>query len=114
MSSFSARVDYSYPFPVVFLSGQITAAAEKEIISAFHGIAPEKRSRILIDFQDAKYMDSSGVGTIINLLNDARNSHSVIEFSGLSKLLMYVVDNVGLTEVVRIHETLQDALSAAD
>lgn len=108
---FKIQVDHEKEkVPVIYISGEITSEADEEIINAYDSIPDEKYSRIIIDFAETAYINSAGIATLISLITKASENHGKIEFSGLNSHFRKVMDIVGLTDFVIIHENLDQAL----
>lgn len=112
IDEFGVRVSYENngSLPVIFISGEITSEADEEIVNAYNSIPQEKRSRILIDFTNTTYINSAGIATLISLITKASEMEGKIEFSGLNQHFRKVMDIVGLTDFVIIHDSLDNAL----
>ncbi len=65
--------------------------------------------RILIDMADLRYLDSSGVGAIICLLQAAKKSGSEIRFSGLAGGPRRVLERTNMLPLIREVYTCPDA-----
>ena len=96
--------------PVIFISGEITSEADEEIINSYSSIPSEKRGKVLIDFSKTAYINSAGIATRISLITKASENGGKIEFCGLNSHFKKVMDIVGLTDFVVIHENIEQAL----
>ena len=112
VEEFKIFVDYSKDasVPVIFISGEITSEADEDIVNSYSSIPPEKKARVLIDFSKTAYINSAGIATLISLITKASDNNGKIEFCGLNSHFRKVMDIVGLTDFVMIHETLEQAL----
>ncbi|HMV76467.1 MAG TPA: STAS domain-containing protein [Leptospiraceae bacterium] len=112
VEEFKIFVDYEKDpsVPVIHISGEITSEADEEITGSYSSIPNEKRSRVLIDFSKTAYINSAGIATLISLITKASENKGKIEFSGLNAHFRKVMDIVGLTDFVMIHESIEQAL----
>lgn len=112
VDEFGVRIVYENngSVPVIFIKGEITSEADEEITNVYNSIPKDKRSRILIDFSDTTYINSAGIATLISLITKASESQGKIEFIGLNQHFRKVMDIVGLTDFVIIHDSLEAAL----
>ncbi|WCL48581.1 STAS domain-containing protein [Leptospira sp. GIMC2001] len=110
---FKIRVDYEEggALPILHISGEITSEADDEIMSSYNSIPENKRTRVIINFTETSYINSAGIATLISLITKASENSGKIEFAGLNAHFRKVMDIVGLTDFVIIHDTLQQALS---
>lgn len=108
---FAIRVDYeSSKDPVIHIQGEITSEADEDIVETYNGIPATKRNRIIINFERTSYINSAGIATLISLISKANDSQAKIEFAGLNDHFKKVMDIVGLTDFVIIHNSLSEAL----
>jgi len=98
--------------PVIHISGEITSEAEEELTQAYNNIPIQERTRVILDFQNTRYINSSGIAILIGMITRASDHKQKIEFSSLNPHFRKVMDIVGLTEFVQIHDSLIDALKA--
>ncbi|PJZ69752.1 anti-anti-sigma factor [Leptospira perolatii] len=107
---FKITVDLDPSVPVLHISGEITSEADEDIVGHYHSIPESRRSRVILNFQGTSYINSAGLATLISLITKASESSAKIEFAGLNDHFKKVMDIVGLTDFVLIHNTLQEAL----
>lgn len=98
--------------PIIHISGEITSEAEENINQVYESIPGEKRTRVLLNFSETSYINSAGIATLISLITRSSESQGKIEFVGLNSHFRKVMDIVGLTDFVLIHDNLQTALSS--
>jgi len=97
--------------PILRIVGEITSEAEESINKTFDSIAREKRSRVLLDFAETTYINSAGIATLISLITKSSEEQGKVEFVGLNSHFKKVMDIVGLTDFVIVHDSLESALS---
>lgn len=111
VEEFKIRVDYERgPIPVIHIEGEITSEADEEIVNCYASIPKDKKGRVLIDFSKTAYINSAGIATLISLITKASEHQGKIEFSGLNSHFRKVMDIVGLTDFVVIHDNIEQAL----
>ncbi len=98
--------------PILHISGEITSESEEELLSAYDRIPSEKQGRVILHFAQTRYINSSGIAILIGVINRASERKGRIEFAGLSPHFRKVMDIVGLTDFVKVYDSLQDALQA--
>ncbi|WP_167883516.1 STAS domain-containing protein [Leptospira ognonensis] len=97
--------------PVIHISGEITSEAEDEIVQSYDSIPNDKKIRVILNFTDTSYINSAGIATLISLITKSSESQGKIEFAGLNTHFRKVMDIVGLTDFVLIHDSLDTAIS---
>jgi anti-sigma B factor antagonist len=111
VDEFKIFVDYDKsPIPIIHIEGEITSEADEEIVNCYTSIPTNKKERVLIDFTKTAYINSAGIATLISLISKASDNQGKIEFSGLNSHFRKVMDIVGLTDFVLIHDTIEQAL----
>ncbi len=109
--SFSLRQSLEEGSTILHLVGEITADAEEQLIGSYAQLNPTDSQRVILDFADTRYINSSGIAILIQLINRAQDDGRTIEFATLSDHLRKIMDVVGLTEFVHIFRDLNEALS---
>lgn len=103
MKGFSLKIDYDSKIPLVYLSGDITSDAEPFLHEAYEEIIKKtKTATIIFDFNNAFYINSSGISAFIKLIHKHNDYNGNFIFTGLSDHLKKVIDIVGLTEYITI------------
>lgn len=97
--------------PIMHIIGEITSESDEPIMNSFQQIPESSRSRIILNFTETTYINSAGIAILINLITKASESSGKIEFAGLNPHFRKVMDIVGLTEFVIIHDNLEKALA---
>ncbi|GBF50801.1 anti-sigma factor antagonist [Leptospira ryugenii] len=97
--------------PVIHISGEITSEAEDEIVQSYDSIPADKKKRVILNFTDTSYINSAGIATLISLITKSSENQGKIEFAGLNNHFRKVMDIVGLTDFVLIHDSIESALS---
>ena len=70
--------------------------------------------RIVVNFTDVAYMDSSGIATLVKVLSRTRRSRMALILCGLNERVRSLFEITRLDTVFSILATEQEALSQAD
>jgi anti-anti-sigma factor len=81
---FDAAVRWQPRAAIIELHGEINAAAEERLSSAFAEAEATAPELILLNFADVRYMNSTGIALIVGLLARARAAQRRITACGLS------------------------------
>jgi anti-sigma B factor antagonist len=96
---------------IVDVVGQIdignSPALRKALLEALKGA-----KRIAINLHAVKYIDSSGIASLLEALKEARESKKQFVLFGLSGAVLKVLQLTRLTGVFEIRETEEQALEA--
>ena len=113
MSSFNLKWSLEKSFPVIYLIGDITSEADHFLEEAYYEIKKQVKSNIYIfDFERANYINSSGISSFIKIIHIHKEQDGDFIFTGLSEHLKKVMDIVGLTDYVKIYDTIEAAIQA--
>lgn len=111
MSSFNLNWKIEKKFPVIFLDGDITSEADQLLEEAYSDIKSQVKEKIYIfDFERANYINSSGISSFIKIIHMHKENDGDFIFTGLSEHLKKVMDIVGLTDYVKIYDTIETAI----
>lgn len=111
-TGFKIRTLLDETFPVVSIAGELTADAEEELSTQYGSIPDDRKTRVIIDFTDTRYINSAGIAALIGIMTRAAEHKHQVEFCSLNLHLKRIIDIVGLAEHVAIHETLDAALQS--
>ena len=97
--------------PCIYIEGDMTSEADDAIMSLYAKIKSETPpSHIVFNFSKTSYINSAGIATLINVIQDMNDNSGKVSFVGLSNHFLKVMDIVGISDFVDIHETNQQAL----
>ena len=100
---------------IVDLSGDITLGTtpdvRKVLLSQFHD---KSTHRVIVNMTGVRYIDSAGVASLVVALRLSRDLNSGFSLFGLGKNARQVLELTRLTKIFEIHESEQEALSAAE
>jgi anti-anti-sigma factor len=112
MSTFSINWKITKDFPIITLEGDITSEADQLLEDAYYEIRNHIKEKIYIfDFRKASYINSSGISSFIKIIHIHKEENGDFIFTGLSEHLKKVMDIVGLTDYVKIFDTIETAIS---
>jgi len=112
MSTFNLNWKIEKTFPIITLEGDITSEADQLLESAYFEIRNQIKERIYIfDFRKANYINSSGISSFIKIIHIHKEENGDFVFTGLSEHLKKVMDIVGLTDYVKIYDTIETAIN---
>jgi anti-sigma B factor antagonist len=68
--------------------------------------------RLVVNLREVRYVDSSGIASLVEVLKEARNTGKRLVLFGLNTAVQQVLQLTRLTKVFEIRETEQEALEA--
>jgi len=98
---------------VIELEGDVTAAAEPELMDAYRVACQDEPHGIVLDFTGLDYMNSSGIGLLVTLLVRAKRAHQQLSAYGLSDHYRQIFELTRLDEVISVHADEGSAVAAA-
>jgi anti-sigma B factor antagonist len=98
---------------IVDIKGDITAAAEDDLTSAYNEAASDRTRSIILNFTDLEYMNSSGIGLLVTLLVRANRQRQKVRAYGLNDHYRQIFQLTRLDEAIGICRDEEDALAGA-
>ena len=99
---FSVRVGPASDGALVALSGRVDRDAEDDLLAAFGTAAEPEPDRVVLDFRDTTYINSSGLAAIVTLLADARGRGITVAARGLTSHYRQLFEITRLTDLVEV------------
>ena len=100
------------PYTVIALAGEVdlyySPVARQQILANLN-----KGHHVLVDLSDVKYIDSSGVASLVEGYQLAKNKHLEFGLLGVSDNAMQVLQLARLDKVFPIHSSIEDCMNHA-
>jgi anti-sigma B factor antagonist len=68
--------------------------------------------RLVVNLRDVRYVDSSGIASLVEVLKEARNTQKRLVLFGLNRAVTEVLQLTRLTKIFEIRDTEEEALQA--
>ena len=98
---------------VIELKGDVTAAAEAELMEAYRLACQSEPHGVVLDFTGLDYMNSSGIGLLVTVLVRAKRAHQQLSAFGLSDHYRQIFELTRLDEIISVHDGEDEAVAAA-
>ena len=110
MDNYSVSSDLFENIPVLVIEGDMTSESDSDVMKTY-GVLKEKHSpkNIIINFEKTKYINSAGIASLINIIQDLQDGGGRVSFVGLTKHFRKVMDIVGISDFVDIFNTNEEA-----
>jgi anti-sigma B factor antagonist len=72
----------------------------------------KKTPRLVVNMRGVRYVDSSGIASLVEVLKEARNKEKRLVLFGLNAGVHEVLQLTRLTKIFEIRETEEEALQA--
>jgi anti-sigma B factor antagonist len=96
---------------VLRYAGDVTSASEAAVLGTYKGL-PGSTKRIILDFSEVDYLNSSGIALIIQMMIAASKSGQTVQIFGLKPHFKKVFTMVGITRYTTLHPDEQTACAA--
>ncbi|MEI6394434.1 MAG: STAS domain-containing protein [Verrucomicrobiota bacterium] len=97
---------------ILELCGEIDLQHSPKLRRLLQERAAQRISALLLDFTGVKYIDSSGLATLIEYYQSSRTYDGKIVVAGLSHRVRSIFELVRLNEVFPIYATVPEAMQA--
>ena len=97
---------------LVAVRGALDIDSAPQFRAAMHGALDRGRSRIVVDLGGVEFCDSVGLGTFAYSHNRCVADGGYLRLVAPSPFLAGLLDTVGLTGRIPVHDTVSDALSS--
>ena len=98
---------------VVDIKGEVTAACEPVLMSAYEAAGGGTTSRLVLNFGGLEYMNSGGIGMLVTFLIRANRHRQELAAFGLSDHYREIFELTRLDEAITIYDDERSALSDA-
>lgn len=97
---------------VVVLRGEVDLHHTPEVHKALIGACQRRPERLIINLTEVSYMDSSGIGTLVEILRRLNGFGGKLMLCGLNERVHGVFEITRLNKFFKIFETEEEALAA--
>jgi anti-sigma B factor antagonist len=97
---------------VLRLTGEIDLSTSRELRARLQTHVKAKSPALVLDFSDVRYIDSSGLATIVEYVQQARAFDGRIALAQVSDRVRTIFELVRLHEFIPIHPTVAEAATA--
>jgi anti-anti-sigma factor len=99
--------------PVIAVEGDMTSDADADVKKVYAQLTKSfSLDRLIINFEKTKYINSSGIATLINVIQSISEKNGKIAFVGMSDHFRKIMDIVGITEFVQVFQNNDAAAEA--
>jgi anti-sigma B factor antagonist len=109
--TFGAAARTSGEALVIDLAGEINADAETALLETYRRAAAEAAGRIVLNFAQVTYINSTGIALIVGFLAQARRDHREVVAIGLSDHYRQIFEITRLSDFMAIHTDEQSAVA---
>ena len=104
-------VKYEGKAVVLELGGEIDMKSSTNVKEQFQKIFRDKPPVIVVDMKEVKFMDSSGLATLVGVLKWCRLNSSELRLAGLTEGVRSIFDITRLESIFQFYDSRAEALS---
>ena len=110
--SFEANARQNGDLAIVDMHGDVDGSADESLNGAYDAAVADNPTRVLLNFADVSYINSTGIALIVGLLAEARRSSRTIVACGLTDHYKEIFEITRISDFVTIVDDEQAALAA--
>ncbi|MFH1655101.1 MAG: STAS domain-containing protein [Candidatus Omnitrophota bacterium] len=95
---------------ILEVEGDIDLNSSPTMREKFDELIKNNISKIIINFQDVSYIDSSGLATVIEMLQRLKKSQGQLRLSNLSEKLKNLFEITKIDKLFQMYSSEEDAL----
>ena len=96
---------------VIDLSGDLNAAAEQILRSAYAEARSQEPTTLVLNFTNVNYINSTGIALIVGLLAEARKDQREVKACGLSDHYRHIFEITRLADFMPMFSNEEEAMS---
>jgi len=98
---------------IIELNGNVMGGPDATSLNEqLHKLIDEKKNKVIVDLEDVKFINSSGLGMLIGGLTTLRNNGGEMKLARASKKIEDLLKMTKLTTVFDVHKTVNEAVAA--
>jgi anti-sigma B factor antagonist len=98
--------------PVIAIKGDVDLASSPKLREHLKAKQAQKCPRLLLDFSDVSYIDSSGLATLIEYFQAVQSFGGKLAIASLSPRVRNVFEIVRLEQIFSLHPDVPSAVAA--
>lgn len=91
---------------------RFTLAVTEEVKTELKPILSQKGTRLIFNFKNIEFIDSSGIGCIISLVKTAKSNQAEIKLCNLSNEVMEVMELLHLPMILDIEKDVESSIKS--
>ncbi|MFH1621830.1 MAG: STAS domain-containing protein [Candidatus Omnitrophota bacterium] len=95
---------------ICILEGEININTSPELRKTFNDIVNNNHKKVLVDLAGVSYIDSSGLATLIEIMQRLKKVNGKIRFSDMSEKVRNIFEITKLIKLFEIFDSRQEAL----
>jgi anti-sigma B factor antagonist len=97
---------------VLRIMGDIDVNTSPDVKKSFDDLIKEKKDKVVINFKDVAYVDSSGLATLVEIFKNMRAYGGKLKLSNLSSKVLGLFEITKLNKLFDIVQEEKDAITS--
>jgi anti-sigma B factor antagonist len=97
---------------ILAIAGEVDLGSAPPLREALAPILDGEKPRLLLDLTGVHFMDSTGIGVMVNALNRVREKSGTCAFCGVQPRVHRILQIAGLLKALPLYENRESALEA--
>jgi len=97
---------------ILYVDGYINAHTVQDFEKAVQSLLDEQQYRILINCRDLEYINSSGLGVLMGVIEEIQENGGFLYLSDMNETVFNIFDTLGFTHLFKVFDTEEEATDA--
>jgi len=97
---------------ILRMEGEFDASSVENALEEVTGLFDGGTKHLVADLENLQYVNSTGLGVILHFSRTARERGGSFRLCRVSPSVYEIIEIIGATSLLEIHDTLEEALSA--
>ncbi len=110
MANFNVNLRNKESVSVIDVKGYLDAHTAPELENVFNKLIDEKQYKVVVNFDDLKYISSAGLGVFMAYIETMRENKGDIKFSNMKENVYNIFDLLGFPLLYEFFKDEEDAI----
>ena len=97
---------------VLYINGYINAHTVQDFEKSIQSVLDEKTFRILINCKELEYINSSGLGVLMGVIEEIQENDGFLYLSDMNETVFNIFDTLGFTHLFKVFDAEVEALNS--
>jgi len=97
---------------VLYINGYINAHTVQDFENAIQNVLEEQNYQILINCKDLEYINSSGLGVLMGVIEEIQENGGFLYLSDMNDTVFNIFDTLGFTHLFKVFDAEVEALNS--
>ncbi len=95
---------------ILHINGYINAHTVHEFEKSVQSVLDERYYRILINCKDLQYINSSGLGVLMGVIEEIQENDGFLYLSNMNETVFNIFDTLGFTHLFKVFDSEEEAI----